>query len=69
MPRLVGLWSHNRAESETKGLVSPGDYFEWKARARGVQSISPPGAAVVQRQRRRRRAGREFGAARYAGLL
>lgn len=40
MPRLVGLWSHNRTESETKGLVSAGDYFEWKARARGVQSIA-----------------------------
>jgi len=33
MERFAGLWSHNRAESETKGLVSPADYLEWSARA------------------------------------
>jgi predicted permease len=33
MDRLVALWSHNRGETEMKGLVSPADYFEWSARA------------------------------------
>jgi putative ABC transport system permease protein len=40
MTRLVGIWSHNRAESETKGLVSAGDYFEWRTRARTIESLS-----------------------------
>jgi putative ABC transport system permease protein len=40
MSRLVGLWSHNRTESETKGLVSPGDFFEWRARAQSLQSLA-----------------------------
>jgi predicted permease len=34
MERLVALWSHNRGEAETKGLVSPADYLEWRTRAR-----------------------------------
>jgi putative ABC transport system permease protein len=40
MDRLVGLWSHNRSEAETKSLVSPGDYVEWVARARSFSAIA-----------------------------
>ena len=40
MSRLVGVWSHNRAEAETKGLVSPGDYTEWVARARSLDAFA-----------------------------
>ena len=40
MSQLVGVWSHNRAEAETKGLVSPGDYAEWVARARSFDAFA-----------------------------
>jgi predicted permease len=40
MDRLVALWSHNRAEMETKGLVSPADFFEWSARARSFEHVA-----------------------------
>ena len=40
MDRLVALWSHNRGEAETKGLVSPADYLEWEARARSFAVIA-----------------------------
>jgi predicted permease len=40
MERLVGLWSHNRGESETKGLVSPGDFVEWRRRARSFSAVA-----------------------------
>lgn len=33
MDRRVALWSHNRAEAETKRLVSPGDFHAWRERA------------------------------------
>jgi putative ABC transport system permease protein len=39
MDRRVGLWSHNRHESETKNAVSPGDFIEWRRRATLVDSI------------------------------
>ncbi len=40
MDRLVGLWSHNRIETETKGLVSPGDFLDWSARARSFEAVA-----------------------------
>src|SRR5688572_227876 len=40
MDRLVGLWSHNRSESETKSLVSPADFFDWSARAQSFQTLA-----------------------------
>jgi predicted permease len=40
MDRLVGLWSHNRGEAESKSLVSPGDYVEWSARARSFTAVA-----------------------------
>src|SRR5262245_19927218 len=39
MDRLVALWSHNRGEAETKGLVSPADYFEW-SRSRSLTGLA-----------------------------
>jgi predicted permease len=61
MDRLVALWSHNRGEAETKGLVSPADYLEWDARARSftvmtawrtasfnISGVGPPVRAVAQ---------------------
>jgi putative ABC transport system permease protein len=40
MDRLVALWSHNRGETETKGLVTPADYLEWEARARSFAVLA-----------------------------
>src|SRR5262245_14427069 len=40
MDRLVALWSHNRGETETKGVVSPADYFEWSARSRSLTGLA-----------------------------
>jgi predicted permease len=40
MERLVALWSHNRSESETKGLVSPADFLDWTARAQSFAAIA-----------------------------
>ena len=39
MERRVALWSHNRSESETKGLVSRGDYVAWSARAQSFDAM------------------------------
>jgi putative ABC transport system permease protein len=39
MQRLVAVWSHNRREAETKGLVSRGDFLDWSARARTFESM------------------------------
>src|SRR5262245_17515474 len=40
MDRLVALWSHNRGEAETKGVVSPADYLEWATRARSLTGFA-----------------------------
>jgi predicted permease len=40
MERLVAIWSRNRAEAETKGLVSPADFRDWSARARSFERIA-----------------------------
>jgi putative ABC transport system permease protein len=40
MDRLVAVWSHNRAESETKGLVSPGDFLAWSTRAQSFETVA-----------------------------
>ena len=40
MDRLVALWSHNRNESETKGLVSPADFLEWSRRASSFETVA-----------------------------
>jgi putative ABC transport system permease protein len=40
MDRMVSLWSHNRTEAETKGLVSAADYLAWQSRARSFDSIA-----------------------------
>ena len=53
MDRLVGVWSHNRGEAETKGLVSPADFLEWSARAQSFDGHGGVARRVVQRQRRR----------------
>lgn len=40
MDRLVGVWSHNRAETETKNLVSIGDFVEWRVRATSFEAMA-----------------------------
>lgn len=40
MDRLVGVWSHNRAEAETKNLVSPADVLDWRARAQVFEAVA-----------------------------
>lgn len=40
MERLVGVWSHNRGESETKGLVAARDFREWRSRARSFEVMA-----------------------------
>lgn len=40
MDRLAGVWTHQRAESETKGLVTPGDFLDWSARAQAFAAIT-----------------------------
>jgi predicted permease len=40
MDRLVALWSYHRGEAETKGLVSPADYLEWKASAQSFDVMA-----------------------------
>jgi predicted permease len=40
MHRLVGIWSHQRGEAETKGLVSGADFLEIQRRSRSVAAIS-----------------------------
>ena len=57
MDRLVGVWSHNRGEAETKGLVSPADFLDWSARARSFDAIAAWRGASFNVERRRR-AGR-----------
>jgi putative ABC transport system permease protein len=40
MDRLVAIWAHNRAEAETKGLVSAADYVEWSRRTQSFEAIA-----------------------------
>ena len=40
MDRLVAIWSRNRAEQETKGLVSAADYLEWSRRAQAFDAMA-----------------------------
>ena len=40
MTRIVAVWSHNRGESETKGLVSPADFLEWSRRATSIDAMT-----------------------------
>jgi hypothetical protein len=40
MDRLVGLWSRQQGEAETKGLVSPADYLEWARRAQAFEAVA-----------------------------
>jgi predicted permease len=40
MDRLVALWSHQRSEAETKGLVTPADFLEWSARAQSFEIVA-----------------------------
>jgi predicted permease len=40
MARVVGLWSHNRNESETKSLVSPADFLDWRRRATSFELLA-----------------------------
>jgi putative ABC transport system permease protein len=40
MERVVGVWSHNRNESETKGLVSPADFLDWSKRATSFDAMA-----------------------------
>lgn len=40
MDRLVGLWSHNRNESEAKSLVSPADFLTWSRAARSFATMA-----------------------------
>jgi putative ABC transport system permease protein len=39
MAARVALWSYNRGEAETKRLVSPGDFHDWRARATTLDSM------------------------------
>lgn len=39
MDRRVALWSRNRGEAETKRAVSPGDFLDWRDRARLVDQM------------------------------
>jgi putative ABC transport system permease protein len=39
MDRRAALWSHNRAESETKNPVSAGDFIEWRRRATSFERM------------------------------
>src|SRR5262245_7013601 len=40
MERLVAIWSHNRSESEMKGLVSPADFLDWRSRAASFEALT-----------------------------
>ncbi len=40
MDRLVGLWSHQQSEAETKGLVTPADFLEWSTRAQSFDVMA-----------------------------
>jgi predicted permease len=40
MDRLVGVWTQNRGEAETKGLATPADAIEWSRRARSLAAIA-----------------------------
>lgn len=37
MDRLAGVWSHNRAQGETKNVVSIGDFIEWRRRQQSFE--------------------------------
>jgi putative ABC transport system permease protein len=37
MDRLAGVWSHNRAQGETKNVVSIEDFVEWRRRQRSFE--------------------------------
>lgn len=40
MDRLVGVWTHNRGEAETKNLVPPADVLDWRARATAFEAVA-----------------------------
>jgi putative ABC transport system permease protein len=40
MEGVVAVWSHNRNESETKGLVSPADFLDWGRRATSFDAVA-----------------------------
>jgi putative ABC transport system permease protein len=40
MERLVGLWTRNRGEAETKSLASSNDYREWSRRAESFAAMA-----------------------------
>jgi predicted permease len=40
MDRLVAIWSHDRSQTEAKGLVSAADFLEWKTRAHAFERMA-----------------------------
>ncbi len=40
MEGVVAVWSHNRNESETKGLVSPADFLDWGRRSTSFDAVA-----------------------------
>ena len=40
MEGVVAVWSHNRNESETKGLVSPADFLDWGRRSTSFGAVA-----------------------------
>ena len=40
MEGVVAVWSHNRNESETKGLVSPADFLDWRRRSTSFDAVA-----------------------------
>jgi putative ABC transport system permease protein len=40
MEGVVAVWSHNRNESDTKGLVSPADFLDWGRRSTSFDALA-----------------------------
>ncbi len=47
MDRLAGVWSHNRTQGETKNVVSPEDFVEWRRRQQSFDRFAAQQSGAV----------------------